>query len=165
MVQDVKPQWINFRVTQSAADTFTQESLNLPINPGATVGGNKVRVIELLRAYMHSDFDTLAEDGYLALQVCTASKSAVSNLADPETLMFMEIATQLVTSGAIVTVMPYVYDLTDGDGNGILVAVDELFCGIMSDGQAAARSFSLKLLYRYVDVSVQEFIGIVQSQQ
>lgn len=58
-----------------------------------------------------------------------------------------------------------VIDLTDGDGHGILVATDNIYFQVTSNGFAGAQEQSAKLLYRFKEVSLVEYIGIVQSQQ
>lgn len=94
-----------------------------------------------------------------------------------------------VTSGTDpLTVLPYnaskndypiIHDLTDGDGHGILVATDNCYLASVvtlfnltyaAGGNAvfAADSFAqidCEVLYRFKSVSLQEYIGIVQSQQ
>lgn len=67
---------------------------------------------------------------------------------------------------------PNVHDLTDGAGHGVLIATDNIYLSMTllsasidggsytSNGQARA-----DLLYRFKDVTLTEYIGIVQSQQ
>ena len=56
-------------------------------------------------------------------------------------------------------------DLTDEAGHGILVATDNLYFGVSSINTAAINSAFGKVTYRFKDVSLEEYIGIVQSQQ
>lgn len=74
---------------------------------------------------------------------------------------------------------PIIHDLTDGDGHGILVATDNIYLAselllynftYAAGGNAvfAADSFcqiDCEVMYRFKSVSLQEYIGIVQSQQ
>lgn len=65
---------------------------------------------------------------------------------------------------------PVIHDLTDGAGHGILVATDSIFFGVLNPagyGAGGANSLGAEanLLYRWKDVSIEEYIGIVQSQQ
>lgn len=59
-------------------------------------------------------------------------------------------------------------DLTDGVGHGVLVATDQLFIGAIQSAAASpitgSDTISVRILYRWKDVSVTEYIGIVQSQ-
>ena len=63
---------------------------------------------------------------------------------------------------------PVIRDITDGAGHGVLVATDSIYI----TGYVPAswylngtNTVFAKLLYRWKDVSLAEYIGIVQSQQ
>lgn len=64
------------------------------------------------------------------------------------------------------------HDLTDGDGHGILIATDNIWVSLMlTVASADVESYSANgystcwILYRFKDVSLTEYIGMVQSQQ
>ena len=58
------------------------------------------------------------------------------------------------------------FDLTDGVGHGILLASDYIYLqSRLYPAYAAAADFAVKILYRFKNVGVTEYIGIVQSQQ
>lgn len=169
-ILDKKPQYINDFVIMSAANTYTQKTINLPINPAATVSGSgknaKVRVMEFLKVFFDMLPDTLAEDASMNMQLTWKSQAALISPTEPQNyIALVKQDFQLITSGAIVLVSPIVVDLTDGSGNGILVAVPQIYLGMITAGQSAAINGSCKILYRYVDVDLTEYIGIVQSQQ
>lgn len=58
-----------------------------------------------------------------------------------------------------------VCDLTDDAGHGFLLATDSIFQYCQSNGVGDNMSAYTRILYRFKDVSLQEYIGIVQSQQ
>lgn len=60
---------------------------------------------------------------------------------------------------------PKVIDLTDGQGHGVLVATDYIYVSVNTGGYAAPGSAQFKILYRFKNVPLTEYIGIVQSQQ
>lgn len=62
---------------------------------------------------------------------------------------------------------PIEFDLTDGAGHGILVAVDKFYAQIHSTYVAwgGTGGIDFKFLYRFKKVSLAEYVGIVQSQQ
>lgn len=60
---------------------------------------------------------------------------------------------------------PYHHDLTDGAGHGILIATDQIFVQMKSQATGTANSAYIKLCYRWKNVGLSEYIGIVQSQQ
>jgi hypothetical protein len=57
-----------------------------------------------------------------------------------------------------------VLDLTDGAGHGLLIATDNIFMTVYSTNTGVANEVGCKILYRWKNVSVEEYIGIVQSQ-
>lgn len=65
------------------------------------------------------------------------------------------------------------HDLTDGAGHGILVATDNIYLSVQTsltayNGSSADEIIGFcfaDLIYRFKEVKLQEYIGIVQSQQ
>lgn len=55
--------------------------------------------------------------------------------------------------------------MTDGAGHGVLVATDKIYMLTASLAATGAQEAIVKILYRLVDVGLEEYIGIVQSQQ
>ena len=90
--------------------------------------------------------------------------TATPNIGDGETIAAHQAEVQFVTSGLNVLIMPLRLDLTDKNGYGQLVATDRLNLSGTAVGQAAATSFVWRIYYRYVTVTVEEYIGIIQSQ-
>lgn len=72
---------------------------------------------------------------------------------------------------------PIVQDFTDGAGHGILVATDNMYLTLVSQISnydntgalpvpfAVSSAVGAKVLYRFKEVALAEYIGIVQSQQ
>ena len=57
-------------------------------------------------------------------------------------------------------------DMTDAAGHGILIATDNLFFNVGTNNAVASIiSPSCRISYRFKQVSLREYIGIVQSQQ
>ena len=71
----------------------------------------------------------------------------------------------LLTSGAVLVPYSYKFDLQSKDGYGYLFAGDILNFYILGNSTGVANSYSWKLYYRFVDVAITEFVGIVQSEQ
>lgn len=163
--KDEKPQFLNINLTMSAANTYTQTTMPLPISPVISGKAGYARVIEILKLFVFMLADTLVEDGSIQCQLTTASKSGyvAPNNCEQFVMQFGRDM-QLVTSGAIAIETPFVIDLTDGSGNGILIASSNLYFAATSGGQAAALGVGVKILYRFVDVPLAEYIGVVQSQ-
>ena len=61
--------------------------------------------------------------------------------------------------------MPIHIDTSDGQGNGILVATDRIVLITGDVGGAIVGTTACKILYKTIEVGIQEYVGIVQSQQ
>ncbi len=69
---------------------------------------------------------------------------------------------------------PVLHDLTDGAGHGVLIATDNIYLGaqgnisnynIHAGATTGPTTVECDLLYRFKEVTIQEYVGIVQSQQ
>lgn len=71
--------------------------------------------------------------------------------------------------------LPIVHDLTDGAGHGMLIATDSMYIrsslagangGLAGSGNVTYTADILcEILYRFKEVGITEYVGIVQSQQ
>lgn len=162
---DISPQFISDYVTLSAANTYTEKQINLPINPGATVSGGHVRVMEFLKVFADFATDTIAEDAYVAFQLTYKTQADLLSGPDVSKWIYKMQRRQQVAgaAGAFISESPFVADLTDGNGNGILIGQQAIFLGAKSAGQTAALTASFKILYRFKDVPIEEYIGMVSG--
>ena len=67
---------------------------------------------------------------------------------------------------------PIEVDLTDGDGHGVLIATDQVTVQARYNASEPTAdipnqqfNIEMKILYRFKQVGVLEYVGIVQSQQ
>src|SRR3546814_10822105 len=56
------------------------------------------------------------------------------------------------------------FDLTDGSGRGILVATDSLYLNLNTVNTGRINYVHAKIIYRLKNVTLQEYVGIVQSR-
>lgn len=170
--KDVNPQYMVISGTQTAADTFTQVSQQIPIQRLATMG--RAQVMEVLKVYFQTSDLSAAVAGLTvrSLQAALTTKTfaaAIAGISEPTcfALYNKEQVNAFTAGGTGITnfeVEPFVWDCTDGAGHGFLVASDNIFLQISSAGTTLSNSVQCKILYRWKDVSVQEYVGIVQSQ-
>lgn len=169
---DVNPQFMNLSLTQSAADAFTQVTFPVPIQRLQQAG--RAQVMEVLKVICESSSITAtnaaATNRAISAQLTTKSFAASVGLSEPT--CFWRYQKELLNAftangtGLIYNeVEPNVADMTDGAGHGVLIASDNIFLALGSLNTGAANTVQVKILYRWKDVSVQEYIGIVQSQQ
>lgn len=164
---DVNPQYMNIPITYTdSTTTGTVTTYVLPKSPITQNG--RAQIIEILKIWATAG-GTLAADATqdysLAISTSNPTASVLPTLTDPRVLALFRVSSNLTTSGLIFNDMVMYRDLTDGAGHGVLVATDNLYVQMYVNGAATSGTTgSVKILYRYKNVSVQEYIGIVQSQ-
>lgn len=168
---DVKPQYLTVRSSVSAAADYGINQFSLPVPRFGSQQG-RTTVVEILSLDWYIGMEDQADASDLKwayLTTATARTQAetstlvtcVEDCADPLTfgLVMMSVA------GNAQDVRPVHYDLTDNNGNGMVVATDKLFI-VHGDAGGTANSSSIcKIKYRLVNIGMKEYIGIVQSQQ
>ncbi len=174
--KDVNPQFISGSLTLSAANTATELTLGTPIvRVGQGSNSSRSVIMEILKVQVEMpnvDQDAAAATGraFQFSLTTTSQGSSVASLANPRTLVAMETNfrnafTAAGTGLLFFNINPQEVDLTDGAGHGVLVATDNIYVQANTTNQAAAATFNFKILYRFKEVSLVEYIGIVQSQQ
>ncbi len=160
--KDVYPQFMSFSITESAANTFTTQRIQLPVarQPGA----KKITVIELLQVLFQPVGEEFANGDIWDTGLFFRDETVLPALSDPNVFFLKQRRITTITTGSIVTEEPSVQRYDTGGGRGILLATDSIFVGIVGASQSAAITAHYKLLYRFVEVGLQEYIGIVQAQ-
>lgn len=171
---DVNPQTFVIHGLQTAADTTTIIQQPLPI-PRLPTRPGKNLVIELLALdYYHVNPTIVGTTTTLYLFDVTTQPNAFASIAlatqDARSLdMWYKGELTAVAVANIVAVyqpvLDYHSDLTDEAGHGLLVATDNLYLHVMSQNTQAATEVAVHVTYRWKEVSLTEYIGIVQSQQ
>lgn len=170
---DVNPQYMNIQVIQTAVDTYAQQNQQIPIQRLQNQG--RAQVMEVLKVFFQSsDISTTTVGVTLRqLQLTLTTKSFAGPvppaLNEPTLFAFYQKAvSNAFTAGGSGTVAqevePYVYDCTDGAGHGVLIGSDNIYAQIQSTATGITCSGNIKILYRWKDVAIQEYVGIVQSQ-
>lgn len=171
---DVNPQWFNLgalAITNAYADTAVQlPRERLPY-------GNKSQVMEVLKIEVALQGTTTLNvtagtDSASRVYVTTKSFSTTEPTATQQAgnvigKWRLEMPSEGTGLSTMVINGVTLIDVTDGAGHGLLVATDNIFIGSI---QTAATSpvngnLNVRLLYRWKNVGLQEYIGIVQSQQ
>jgi len=171
---DVCPQYYHGTIRLKATDTVTEIGFQLPIPRVPTTG--RATIIEVLRVFwmptqlknmavaqkrlaQHISFSTIAQG-----EVTLAGFNEPNVFA--QMAVFAEGAFTAAGSYLATFVGPQVYELTDSAGHGFLLATDRVFVqAVTDDFTPDVGTFHFKILYRFKAVPLQEYIGIVQSQQ
>jgi len=174
---DVKPQIFTLHSGAMATDTLDVVNFALPVPRFGTMK-TKATVFEILSLDWYLSVDALLDGSHVNWGYMTTSTSRF----DGEGALLVDLENDLIktqtfgaavvtnisnapASGAFSNQMPVHIDLTDGAGNGILVATDSIFLvsGNVANG-LISRSI-VKMKYRLTNIGISEYVGIVQSQQ
>lgn len=159
---DKNPQFMGARVVESAAVTFTDTEIRLPV---PRLGTTRI-VMEVLKVFAKLEtLPEMAAGDAVEYGLSYRARTTMPDLDDGDVLCIFRQEAHLNTSGEVAFVYPFVADLTDGNGNGVLVATDSIQAFVQGTSQSAAMTASFKILYRFKRVTADDYIGIVQGQQ
>ena len=159
------PNFLTGTVTESGADTFTTAQVFTPI-PRLKAVGNKATVMELL--FLETDLTTtLNNSGESVVAQFSIGSIPTAGLAfnDPRLFAQRQVTMFLLTSGAIDVKNPARYEFQTNDGFGYLLASDSFNVSIDGVNTGVANVVQWRLYYRFVDIPLAEFVGLVQSTQ
>jgi len=173
---DVNPQFLSVRIGQSLRNTVVVSNFICPVARTKQMG-NRVTVMEILKIWL--SFHGPPEIGLTTASHNMTTYGAIY-IGDQDHLRSFEhwsvlAQTYIRTMSRIVAdstygfeqEMPYYHDLTDGAGHGVLVATDTMTIIISTSGYEVdvLNACEAKILYRFKNVGLTEYLGIVQSQQ
>ena len=165
-LMDEYPNFISGVLSLSAANTFTTQQVFTPI-PRLKVTGNKATVMELL--WIDTEWvgtDLVASGDFLQVGFSIGSvPTAVLGLDDPRTIITSFKEFSALTSGGNFLETPSRAELQSQDGFGSLLASDAFHVSGLTAGMAGASSIRWRMYYRFVEITVAEFVGLVQSTQ
>lgn len=171
---DVNPQFLTFSVAQSVNDTTVEKQYQVPVPRFSQEGGRAI-VMEVLRVWFKfNPFQTIGAG--LTFQSITGTITTKSHGGAGVDYGSTDIVWQngknmyaaFTAAGSAIAVNNQtveVQDLTDSAGHGLIVATDNIFVTIESAATSAKNYIEGKIEYRFKEVSLAEYIGIVQSQQ
>lgn len=169
---DTNPQtMVLFFQAGTANDTPGVNTIATPI-PRLPIHKGKSLVMELLKLKYNIDSFTVAAAATNLFYVNvttnpTVIASAIAGTGDARVIDDWQFA---FISGAAnansLFPMEQIRDLTDDAGHGILVATDALFSNAATLHTGAANfTGQIRITYRFKQVDLEEYIGIVQAQQ
>lgn len=168
---DVNPQWFSFVVLQTGNDAETTNTVDLPISPGQVSRGNKAVVIELLRVQFIWSLDpTQSPSIPQRWAALLGTRAPVGALSASQSATDHIITDQFATiqAGAGSTVLgrqaSLMYDLTDGVGHGLIIASKSVAGHISTFNTGIANRVVIRMLYRYKEVGLTEFLTMSQFQ-
>lgn len=175
---DVNPQVYSLTVSQTATDLSVVQQFPVPVFR-FPIKSNRAMVMELLRTqWIIGDIAVPAAQLSIAAGISTSNPAhLVNGTASTQADQFNALASPTIVDsfsldGIFLSAVGVVYqsriqdhDKTDSAGHGILIATDNLYMFYSSLNGVAANVMNCKLTYRWKEVELAEYIGIVQSQQ
>lgn len=170
---DVNPQFYSGSLLMSAANTLTSTAFISPVAKGIFSKTGKATVMEILQVFVSMPtWDAMATATELTdsriFSIGTKELSALTMDEGSLIAFFSQVKQGAFTADGTFGMESdnvYVWDITDSLGHGVLIATDYIYATGDTTGYAGAATFGFKLLYRFKNVSMQEYVGIVQSQQ
>jgi len=164
---DVNPQILTFDLRQDVADVAITKVIRIPVPRYSTKGGRSI-VFEVLwiETIILNTPQTFAVDQFQlgALSTGPSTGTTEANTFSVESLdstigvLGANDAGQLVRSSVR-------KDYTDGAGHGFLIATDSITAESGSFNAAVRTWIIWKIGYRFKEIALAEYIGIVQGQQ
>lgn len=174
---DILPQTLTLSTgVAGAVEDYVVNQISLPVPRfGATT--DRATVFELLWVDWYNQVENIGDGsvtnfGYLSTTALrssgdTATAAAfAADLIDPRVFAACLERRAIATEGGVVTQYPIRINLTDSNGNGILVATDTITITAAATGNTdgVVGTTIAKVAYRLVNVGTMEYVGIVQSQ-
>jgi len=147
---DLHPNIASQSVVQTVADTATEEEFL--VFESVPVGKNKVLVAELLKV-----------DITINMSTSTTSREYIASLKESITqvnLCRRHARIQALSASGHIRNENRVFDLTDGVGNGIIIAKNPII-RLDSSGVGVPASAVFRLYWRYKEVSQSELIQML----
>lgn len=173
---DVSPQWLVIPVlSNTGTDSFASAQINCPVSRLSTSKG-KATVIEILKvlwampgyAFPQAEgLTNIQNRAQLSTAPLTQIKLDSPSVFDFNLRKWRQYGTAAEGDNTYFETWsePDIHDLTDGAGHGVLIATDSIYLGVDSVNYPGIASYNVRILYRYKEVGLQEYIGMVQSQQ
>lgn len=171
--EDVNPQIWHLHFVASAPATYTETEFPTPISR-MPKSDSVVTIMEFLKigyyGYSLGAIGQVAETAFtLSNEVLTRAVGAAAPPSNPAWLdgMYWGRCGAFTAGGTYSDTASRMewHDLTDGAGHGILVATDSIYCACWGTQVSTSNGGDIVIYYRFKNVGLAEYIGIVQSQQ
>jgi hypothetical protein len=167
--QDENPQMVGIVAVETAANTFTEGSVTLPMLTPVGRGGKSL-VCELLKVIVHMDAPNYinVQNTLTSCQLTKTHQTAMIGIEHAPVIIRCMREHVIVDTGATDATLigteppdPIEYDLTDGAGHGILIPGPALYLGVQGTLNTTAKAASMKIIYRYKEVGPGELVGMM----
>lgn len=167
---DLFPQVLSIDIATASLNTFNDKEIPLAINR-LSVNEGKAWVIEICRILWTCDegvFDLSNAHQAIEIQLSTKELPAI-DFPDSTVFWFGRIgATSKLVGAAGLGSHSFPTSRNDdltSEGRGFLVGSDSIFVGIDTTGLPDVTTVPLKCYYRFREVGLAEYVGIVQGEE
>ncbi len=162
MAKDKYDQFMYLSVTQSSANTLTFGQLALGMNlfdyAGLIVSKIDYYLSVLSIAELVANADTIA----LALSGSDSITALDLSKAEVYDMMELQVAISGTPATAQIVKQPWTHDFSTMEGGGMLLPAQNLYIGVSSAGSAIAIAASMRVYFRIVKLTAQDFVELVQ---
>ena len=170
---DIFPNFLTGTIAQTGVDLFTTVLVNTPIpRIQTTRSGNRATVMELLWIEVLFPNVKMEAPNTVLLGIFTIGTTPINVLPYNNPRVFAEVRldAHVLTAGAegvgtMMTRQPYIYNMQSMDGHGYLLAAESFHVSIFSALTVVSNIMEWRMYYRFIDIPLSEFIGLVQSTQ
>jgi hypothetical protein len=171
--RDQYPQTFLVDLTQPSVDGAILATVNLPVPRIPTANKATILEISAIEYYFPIWVPSITTGQTSHLMVIVSTDERTIDMTDPvpyisngHTIDAVDLHIHPGTAAAPLSsaIFPLRHELETKDGHGVLVATDRLFISLDTINFPTATKAVVKVYYRYVEVSVQEYVGIIQSQ-
>lgn len=156
-----------FVVTETAANTLTYEKLETGLSIYDHIGW-VIQRAEMIPANGDYALFNTAGDG-LVVSLLMSNALTAAQLLPENPALYMQWGLVRVDWGtaaaADIVETCYVKDYTGLEGGGMLVLPNPLYVGVYGVGLSGAATVTLKLWYKAIELSDQDYFNLVQSRQ
>jgi len=157
--KDVNPQYMAGEVI-TGGNANTTYSAEIPLPVQRLNNKNRSMVMEILKLQFEIGDDAITSHVHYGISSSKLTQaSGVKPTITNPSIIWMERVKYAASQPATLTV-----DLTDGAGHGILVGADKIYL-FYNTATTAATTARVRIWYRWKNVSLTEYIGIVQASQ
>jgi len=175
---DVNPQIYNLTIVQPIPDGTGISTFPVPVYR-FPLKRDRAMVMEVLRVqWIVENLASVANANSVVGLISTSTPAGIQHLTpSTEAEQFIALSGPTVVDsfsldGIFATAAGFAYtsrifdhDKTDSAGHGLLVATDQIFLAFASNGTGLTNRLCCKVIYRWKEVGLSEYIGIVQAQQ
>ena len=168
---DVKPQILTVGVPASGGiNLYSVVEFNVPrIIMGSR---DSATVMEILKVWFYVGIQDASDpssrlSGNLSTALIRSQDDPVSLVTQVNDVINATVFASVWADrqgASFAVVLPLEIDLTDNNGNGVLIATDKIFVTTSMLANTVVSDSVVKILYRMVNVGITEYVGIVQSQ-